>query len=113
MAGGLITIGVAKDHLRIDHAEDDTQIELAIDDASAAVLGYIHRVIGTPSEDDPSIVDWTPDTVPLEIRRAVMIMLSHLYDDRSAGAQSNDIAMGYLPLAVTSLLHRWRDPVMA
>jgi hypothetical protein len=40
-------------------------------------------------------------------------MLSRLYDDRDAGREDGDIALGYLPKAITAILHRWRDPALA
>lgn len=109
----LLTLDAAKQHLRVDHTDDDADITSKIDEATDIVLGYIKKTIGTLDPDDPSIVDWTTDTVPGRIKAAVEIVLSKLYDDRNAGAPDNAVAMGYLPLAVTSLLHRDRDPAMA
>jgi uncharacterized phage protein (predicted DNA packaging) len=109
----LLTLDVAKKHLRVDHADDDADITRKIDQASAIVLDYIKKTIGTPDPEDPSIVDWTDATVPPPVAAAVEIMLSKLYDDRAAGDTDNAVAMGYLPKTVTSLLHRYRDPALA
>jgi uncharacterized phage protein (predicted DNA packaging) len=99
----LLTLDVAKKHLRVDHADDDADITRKIDQASAIVLDYI-------KQRDAA---WTADDVPPVIAAATEIVLSMLYDDRAAGGQENGVAMGYLPLSVTSLLHRYRDPALA
>jgi hypothetical protein len=104
---GLVALDVAKQHLRVEHAHDDADITLKIDQASAIVTNYIKRTAG---DDD---VDWTSDSVPPDIQAATLIMLSRLYDDRDAGREDGDIALGYLPKAITAILHRWRDPALA
>jgi uncharacterized phage protein (predicted DNA packaging) len=109
----LLTLDVAKKHLRVDHTDDDADIQRKIDQASAIVLDYIKKTVGTPNPEDPSIVDWTDATVPPPVAAAIEILLSKLYDDRNAGATDNEVAMGYLPKTVTSLLHRFRDPALA
>lgn len=109
----LLTLDVAKKHLRVDHTDDDDDITRKINQASAIVLDYIKKTIGTPDPNDPSIVDWDDTTVPPPVAAAVEIMLSKLYDDRAAGATDNEVAMGYLPKTATSILHRYRDPALA
>jgi hypothetical protein len=109
----LLTLDVAKQHLRVEHTDDDADITRKIVQASEAVVGYCKKTIGVPDPDDPSIVDWAPDNLPGEIEAAVGIMLEYLYDDRAAGATDNEVATGYLPIRATALLHRWRDPALA
>ena len=103
----LVTLPVAKTHLRVEHSHDDADITLKIDQAGAIVTNYIKRSAG---DDD---IEWTTDTVPLDIQAATLIMLSRLYDDRDAGREDGDIALGYLPKSVTAMLHRWRTPALA
>jgi hypothetical protein len=110
---GLITLEVGKAHLRVDHTDDDADITRKIDQASAFVLTYIKKTIGTVDPEDPSIVDWTDETVPPDVAAAVEMMLESFYDDRSAGDVVNEIALGYPPPRVAALLHRWRDPALA
>lgn len=110
----LLTLDVGKLHLRVDHNDDDADITLKIEQASEIVLSYIKRRGPRPDEATPEPPDWTDETVPPFVQAAVMIMLSKLYDDRKAGTEDNpNIAMGYLPPAVTALLHRERDPALA
>ena len=99
----LVTMAQAKSHLRVDHSDDDTDIALKADQATAIVIDYIKQ----PEHG------WDETTVPLHIQAAILIMLSKLYDDRKAGETDNETATGWLPKAVTSLLHRSRDPAIA
>lgn len=111
---GLITLQAAKEHLRVEHNEDDIPIQRYADEASAIVLDYIKKRIGTPDPADPSIVDWDETSVPLPVRAAIELMLSKLYDDRNAGQENDErVALGYLTPAITALLHRYRDPALA
>jgi hypothetical protein len=109
----LLTLDAAKQHLHVEHTDDDADITRKIGQASEAVIGYCKKTIGMPDADDPSIVDWAPDNLPGEIEAAVSLMLSKLYDDRNAGKTDNEVAMGYLTKEITSLLHRYRDPALA
>jgi hypothetical protein len=110
----LLTLDVAKQHLRVDHTDDDADIQRKIEQASDIVLDYIKKTVGTVDPEDPSIVDWTSDTAPGPVRAAVELMLSKLYDDRNAGREDNpNVAMGYLTPAITAILHRFRDPAVA
>jgi hypothetical protein len=111
-----ITLADAKQHLRVDHNDDDADIQLKISEASEIVLNYCKKTIGTPDPSDPSIVDWAEGNLPGNIRAATELMLSKLYDDRAAAQISvlyEQVALGYLPLSVTALLHRYRDPALA
>ena len=102
----LVTLAQAKTHLRIEHDDDDADIALKADQATAVILDYIKYPEGWEA--------WDETTVPLHIQAAILIMLSKLYDDRNAGADDNpNVAMGYLPPSVTALLHRSRDPAIA
>jgi hypothetical protein len=99
-----ITLDVAKAHLRVDHTDDDADIERRIAHASAIVLDYIKK---------PS--DWTAiDSVHGAIVEAATLMvLSKLYDDRNIGEEDSQVALGYLAPEVTAILHRLRDPALA
>jgi uncharacterized phage protein (predicted DNA packaging) len=109
----LLTLDVAKQHLRVDHTDDDADITRKIDQASEIVLDYIKRSGPRPTDAEPEPPDWDEATVPPGIAAAVGLMLEELYDDRAAGGASNEVAMGYLPVKVTAILHRYRDPAIA
>jgi hypothetical protein len=108
-----LTLDAAKQHLRVTVDDDDGLITRQVEQASVIVLDYIKKTVGTPDPDDPSIVDWDETTVPPPVAAAVAMMLGVLYEVRQAGATDNEVAMGYLPKEVTSMLHRFRDPALA
>jgi hypothetical protein len=104
----MIDLAVAKVHLRIDHDDDDADIQNKLDQAGAIVFDYIKR---TPGEGDPI---WTPsDRDLLILDTATLMMLSKLYDDRNVGEEDSEIATGYLPKQITAILERLRDPAYA
>ena len=57
----LLTLDVAKKHLRVDHSDDDADITRKIEQASDLILGYLKQ----------SDALWTPDDVPPRIQAAV------------------------------------------
>src|SRR3546814_6088760 len=83
----LVSLEAAKAHLRVDHDEDDNDIALKLQAASAAVLRYLKTEgiadfvdsSGTPPEDSSGIVE----AVPADVRAATLLMLGYLYKDRS------------------------------
>lgn len=105
-----ITLAVAKEHLRVDHTDDDADITRKLDQANAIVWDYIKRVPDDASEDA-----WVPTTLQSAILEAATLMvLSKLYDDRSIGEEDTaNVATGYLTPQVTAILHRLRDPALA
>lgn len=115
----LVTIAEANDHLRLDlegdgnspeSFEDDDrtpEVERKIDEATDAVLTYIKSTV------DRLETPWTADTVPPAIRAAILMTLSWLWEHRGDDETEVAPADGYLPKPVTSLLYRYRDPVLA
>jgi hypothetical protein len=105
-----ITLDVAKQHLRVLHADDDADIQRKLDQANALVWDYIKR-----DPDDTSPDAWVPNARQLmAIEASTLAWLDQLYDDRNIGESDNpNIAMGYPPPQVTAMLHRLRDPAVA
>lgn len=66
----ILTVDEVKAHLRIEHDEEDELIESLINKAQAAAEDYCRE-----SFDDP-------DTVPEPVKLAVLLMVSHYYEDR-------------------------------
>ena len=80
----LVTLDVAKAHLRITTEESDQDIYRKAEQASAIVLAHLNI-------EDPA---WTPDTVPATVQTAVLMMLSRLYerpDDQAGEAAAMDV----------------------
>lgn len=91
----LITLAEAKGYLRVDHADEDAEIQRMVDQASALIVGYV-TVDGADA--------WTDQTAPGEARSAAQMMVASLYDDR--------LGDPFKP-GVKSMLRRLRDPSLA
>ena len=108
MGGGVadpvwVTIAEARTHLQVTDTDHDTEIGDKVLQAEAVIRGYLG------AQSDPT---WTIDTVPPEVRAAVLIFLGRLWvhrgdDETTEGADAG--AWG----AVENLLRRRRDPVVA
>ena len=101
----LVTLPVAKTHLRITDADHDAEIQLKVTHASAIVRDYI----GTYG--DPL---WDATTAPDQVQAATLYMVGLLYehrgDDLTTGAGDFDAATWD---AVKRLLDRVRPPAFA
>src|SRR3546814_1962271 len=90
----LVSLEAANAHLRVDHDEDDNDIALKLQAASAAVLRYLKTEgiadfvdsSGTLPEDSSGIVE----AVPADVRAATLLMLGYLYKDRDNDARSEE-----------------------
>lgn len=118
-----VTLQRAKQHLNMDHDQDDVLIEAYIGAASEAVKNYLKSAspyeVERDSNDDP-IVDSSGDPiyavdssgdkqVKYAVQAATLLQLGFLYKDRDENA-NNAYDIGYLPRPVTALLYPLRDP---
>ena len=102
----LITLSMAKDHLRVTDALHDTDISSKILQSQNMILDYLKR--GADST-------WTVATVPYPVQAAILEMLAHLYEDR---AISDLVGLGTMAdekvwASIERKLDRFRDPAMA
>lgn len=118
-----VTLARAKQHLNMDHDEDDTLIEVYVQAASGAVKNYLKSAspyeVERDSNDDPTldssgdpvyVVDSSGDKlVSYPVQAAVLLMVGFLYKDRDENPDSA-FDRGYLPRPVTALLYPLRDP---
>lgn len=108
----LVSLTQAKDHLRVDTADEDNDLTLKIHAASAAVLNYIRNGadIFTDSTGEP-IVDSNeaPLGIPYEVQAATLLLIGYLYRQRDSD-EDKEWDMGYLPKPVTALLYTHRIP---
>lgn len=121
-----VTLARAKQHLNMDHDEDDSLIEVYIQAASGAVKTYLKSAspyeVERDSNDDPIldssgdpiyVVDSSGDKViSYQVQSAVLLMIGFLYKDRDENPDQA-FAQGYLPKPVTALLYGLRDPALA
>lgn len=99
----LVSLNEAKLQLRVTWDDEDTYIDLLTEMAEAAILDYIKRDFG-----------WTAVTVPKVVKLSILLLVASYYDPYRDGDNfDNEVAMGYFPPAVTSLLHRIRKPAYA
>jgi hypothetical protein len=127
----LVTIEDAKARLRIVHDAEDLDLEMMIQQASAAVMNYLGKPLDyytattdgaysasgsgssepVSSELDASSDGTTAIPVPDEVQLATLLLVGILYRDRD-GTEAKEWQHGYLPWPVTSFLYPLRDPVM-
>jgi hypothetical protein len=109
-----VTLQQAKDHLRIDDDDSDTDLTLKITQAEAIVTDYL-KVDPVMLEGSPPL--WT-STSPLlwsdrdlsVIQSAVLLVISALYDDEMNRTLADYMGQGGV---VALLLARLRDPALA
>lgn len=65
----MITLEQAKQHLRIDHDDEDAAITAMIDAATGAALDYLNQ-------------DSMPDPVPAPVTGAILLQVADLYENR-------------------------------
>lgn len=98
--GLLITLAEAKTHLHITTAAHDADITAKLEQAQDIILDFLKHGA------DPA---WTADTLPLPVRSAVLLVLTHLYDHRGEDMEPDEA----LWTAIGRLLVRFRDPALA
>ena len=104
----LITEDTAAQHLRLGAftdlpAEQQTDLGQKVDDATATIFGYLK------AQADPN---WTIDTVPGEVRSAILFLLAHLWEHRGDDLAPVDFD-GKVWEGIGRLLARRRDPALA
>ena len=103
----LVSLTQASDHIRRDTTDDDSDLTLKIEAASAIVAGYIDtgadflNTAGDPDYDTAG----DPINVPRDVQAATLLVLGDLYMDREAGDA--------LSPTMTAILAKWRPPVFA
>jgi hypothetical protein len=108
----LVTLEQAKQHLRIDHDDEDNDLILKIHAASGAVVNYLKSGadIFLDSNGEP-VYDSSDEPIgmPFVVKAAVLLILGFLYKDRDENA-GDAYEQGFLPKPVTALLYPLRDP---
>lgn len=101
----LVTLQAAKDHLSIVDEDHNSLVQKKIDDASAIVLDYCNSTAYWRA----ITATWTQVTVPGHVRAAVLLWITHLYENRGDDMKADDA----LWAATKRLLDRTHDPVLA
>jgi hypothetical protein len=111
----LVSIELAKQHLRVDYDDEDAIITAYVEAASEAVINYLKSgadyfldSAGFVPEDSAG----DPLGVPGAVRAATLLQIGFLWKDRD-NDEGKAYEMGYLPRPVTALLYPLRDPALA
>lgn len=98
----IITLEVAKLHLKVDTTDDDTMIEIYLGAAERAAMDYCNRTIygaeGVGSDLDGVVINDA-------IKAAILLNLGHLYVNREG---VDTVQKQELPLGIRSLLQPYR-----
>ncbi|MGQ7243702.1 head-tail connector protein [Salinicola sp. V024] len=97
-----VTLEEAKNHLLVDHDEDDADIQLKILGASAAISNYI---------TEPAYVDDEETEVKPIIKIATLVYVGILYRDRDS-EKASEYDNSYPPSFVCSILHSLRQSTL-
>lgn len=99
----LVTLEAVKRRQRIFHDDDDPDLETMIEQASDIILNYINK-------SDPA---WNDQTAPPLIQAAVLLQVGFMWANRGDADPLFAPADGYLDRRITSILYRYRKPVLA
>jgi hypothetical protein len=104
LAGPLWTLAEAKIHLRITDTAHDADVDQKLAAAQEGILAYLG-----PAGD----ATWTPATAPLEVKNAILQLLTHYYEHRGddLGLTNRDEAVIWNILR--RMLAMYRDPALA
>lgn len=81
MADDWLTLEQARMHLRVDpDADDDADIQMAVDAAKAIVSDYLRRPVPWVDAAGEAV------SVPSSVVAAAQLILGELYENREAGA---------------------------
>lgn len=107
----LVTLAEAKSHLRVVQNDEDLDITLKIQAASAAVINYLKTGADAFLDSSGLMIEDSSGFpgVPDEVRIATLYLIGVFYKDRD-GQNVADWERGYLPATVVSLLYPLRDP---
>jgi Phage gp6-like head-tail connector protein len=100
----LVTLDVAKTHLRITDTDHDADVQQKLTAASATIRDYLK------DRNDPT---WDPDTVPAWIGQAVLLLVGHLYEHRGDAFGPSGDNDDRVWEAIANLTRRSRDPALA
>lgn len=92
----ILTVDEVKTHLRIEDDDEDDYIETLIAQAQATAEDFCRVSFDTDYE-----------TVPEPVRLAVILMVSHYYENRD---NPDRAVYGTMRIAFENLLYPYRDP---
>lgn len=100
----IVTLAQAKLHLRVDHSDEDTLIQVYLDAAEQSIANYLNRNLY--ASDAGSDLDGLVMTSA--VKSAVLLQVGHLYANRESVSQQPGNYMVELPLGVKWLIDPYR-----
>lgn len=97
----LVTLDQAKAQLNI--LAGDAADDVIIGEKLAAAEGHVQRLLGYTFAS----AAWTAETLPGEIREAVLQLMAHWYENREAVAFEG--TGREVPLSVREVVQEWRE----
>lgn len=94
----LVTLDRAKSHLKIFVDDDNDEVQSTVEAASDIIVEYLKT-------DE----EWTPETVPTPVSQAVLLMLTHLWENHGEDMRGDEDVW----CAIGRLLARRRAPTFA
>lgn len=110
----LVTLDQAKQQSGITWAYEDEHLALLLKAAQGVVIEHVDQRVSEADEWTATIAAWTEDTVPENVRFAILLQFAAMVrfrgDDEAkmTGLDDNGLAVG-----VAGLLRRLRDPSLA
>ena len=96
----VVTLIEAKQQLGIRDSDHDALVQAVLTDADAVLRKWLD------TDDDPT---WDELTAPAPIKRMVLLLLTHFYEDRGDLMTNHDKVWA----AIKHLLSMWRTPTVA
>jgi hypothetical protein len=103
----LVSLAVAKQHLRITDDYHDADVQQKVDAATDSIVKYL------AAKADPT---WTDATVPPVVAQCVLILLNHLYDPGRGDVPADPVDVGRRPApwdTIDALLVQLRESAIA
>lgn len=99
----LATLAQLKGHLHIDWADQDADLQLKLDQAEDAILGYLKAASDK----------WTAESVPPRVNAAILMLAQALFDGGDLSELIAGLGKSGGDNPIVALLYRDRDPALS
>ncbi|WP_337056301.1 head-tail connector protein [Pseudomonas sp. USHLN015] len=100
----MVALELVKQHLRVEHGEEDALIQGYLDAAKAHVEKYCDReIVAEPTDPDAPPIDLsTQMLLTKDVEQAILLLVGHWYNNREATVLG--VSTAALPFGVEALL---------
>lgn len=103
-----VDLAIAKQHLRVDHEEEDALITLYLSAAESAAANFLNRNVYL-TQELLDAANEQPEALPMvvnsSVKAAALLILGHLYANREEVAATS---VAKLPMGALNLLYPYR-----